>query len=53
MNEETLIFKAYSRGLLRLLKRLKKAMDDNNFQDAQKLIDELIKDAQNSIGSEK
>jgi len=49
MNEETLIFKAYSRGLLCQLKQLKKAMSDNDFQEAQKLIDELITDTQNNI----
>lgn len=49
MNEEALIFKAYLRALLRQLKQLKKAMDDNNLQEAQKLINELIADTQNNI----
>ena len=49
MNEETLIFKAYSRGLLRQLEQLKKEVNDNNLQEAQKLIDELICDTQNNI----
>lgn len=49
MNEETLIFKAYSRGLLRQLERVKEAVSNSNFQEAQKLIDELICDTQNNI----
>ncbi len=49
MSEGTLIFKAYSRGLLRQLKQLKKEVNNNNFQEAQKLIDELISDTQNNI----
>lgn len=49
MNEETLIFKAYSRGLLRQLEQLKKEVNDNNLQEAQNLIDELIADTQNNI----
>ena len=49
MSEEILIFKAYSRGLLRQLKQFKKEVNDNNFQEAQRLIDELIADTQNNI----
>lgn len=52
MNEEALIFKAYSRGLLRQLKQLREAVSDNNLQEAQKLIDELIADTQKNIENE-
>lgn len=49
MSEESLIFKAYSRSLLRQLKQLKEEVNDNNLQEAQNLIDELIADVQNNI----
>ena len=49
MNEEMTIFKGYLRSLMRQLKQLKKAIDNNNADEAKELINELIEDTQNNI----
>lgn len=49
MNEEMAVFKAYLRNLMRQLKLLKKALSDKDYEQAERLIDELIEDTQNSI----
>ncbi len=49
MSKENAIFKCYLRGLMRQLKLLKEALDNNNVNDAKKVIDELIEDTQNNI----
>lgn len=49
MSEEMAVFKAYLRNLMRQLKQLKKEIQEKNFENAEKLIDELIEDTQNSI----
>ena len=43
------VFKGYLRSLMRQLKLLKKTLDNNNIEEAKKLIDELIEDTQNNI----
>ena len=43
------VFKGYLRSLMRQLKLLKKAIENNNNDEAKKLIDELIEDTQNNI----
>lgn len=43
------VFKGYLRSLMRQLKLLKKTLDNNNINEAKKLIDELIEDTQNNI----
>lgn len=43
------VFKGYLRSLMRQLKLLKKAIDNNNIEDAKRLINELIEDTQNNI----
>lgn len=43
------VFKGYLRSLMRQLKLLKKAIDNNNMEDAKRLINELIEDTQNNI----
>lgn len=49
MGEDMAVFKGYLRSLMRQLKLLKKAIDNNNSDEAKKLIDELIEDTQNNI----
>lgn len=49
MKEEMAVFKAYLRNLMRQLKLLKKALVEKNYDQAEKLVDELIEDTQNSI----
>ena len=49
MIEEMAVFKGYLRSLMRQLKLLKKTLDNNNINEAKKLIDELIEDTQNNI----
>lgn len=49
MNEEMAVFKGYLRSLMRQLKLLKKAISEKKFEEAEKLIDELIEDTQNNI----
>lgn len=48
-DEDMAVFKGYLRSLMRQLKALKKAIDDNDIEEAKKLIDELIEDTQNNI----
>lgn len=49
MGEDMAVFKGYLRSLMRQLKLLKKALDDNDTEAAKKLINELIEDTQNNI----
>lgn len=42
-------FIAYSKKLLRTLKRIKKALDESNIEEAKELLDELIEDTQGDI----
>lgn len=49
VNEEMAVFKGYLRSLMRQLKLLKKAIDEKNIEEAEKLINELIEDTQNNI----
>lgn len=49
VDEDMAVFKGYLRSLMRQLKLLKKTLDDNNIEEAKKLIDELIEDTQNNI----
>ncbi len=49
MGEDMAVFKGYLRSLMRQLKLLKKAIENNNIDEAKKLIDELIEDTQNNI----
>ena len=49
MNEDAAIFKCYLRSLMRQLKQLKTAINNNNTEESQKLINELIEDTQNNI----
>ncbi len=49
VKEEVAVFKGYLRSLMRQLKLLKKALDENNIEEAKKLIQELIEDTQNNI----
>ena len=47
--EEKKIFKAYLRGLARNLKAMKEALDTGDYDQAEKLLDELIEDTQKGI----
>jgi hypothetical protein len=49
VDENVAIFKGYLRISLRQLKQLKKALDNNEIEDAKRLIDELIEDTQKNI----
>lgn len=49
MGEDMAVFKGYLRSLMRQLKLLKKALDNNDITEAKKIIDELIEDTQNNI----
>lgn len=49
VNEEMAVFKGYLRSLMRQLKLLKKAINEKNIEEAEKLINELIEDTQNNI----
>lgn len=49
MGEDMAVFKGYLRSLMRQLKLLKKAIDNNDTEEAKKLINELIEDTQNNI----
>ena len=42
-------FVAYSRKLLRILKKLKKLMENGEYEEAGTLLDELIEDTQKDI----
>ena len=47
--EERAVFKGYLRSLMRQLKLLKKALQNKDYESAERLIDELIEDTQNNI----
>ena len=47
--EDMTVFKSFLRAQSRILKELKKALKDNDIETANKLIDELIEDAQKSL----
>lgn len=47
--EDVAVFKGYLRSMMRQLKLLKNALEDNDKELAMKLIDELIEDTQNNI----
>lgn len=47
--EDMAVFKGYLRSMMRQLKLLKKALEDNDNEFAMKLVDELIEDTQNNI----
>ena len=47
--EDMAVFKGYLSSMMRQLKLLKKALEDNDKELAMKLIDELIEDTQNNI----
>lgn len=49
MGEEMAVFKGYLRSLMRQLKLLKKAIDNNDIEQAKILINELIEDTQSNI----
>ncbi len=44
-------FVAFSRKLLRSLKKLRQLLDDANYDEAKTLLDELIEDSQKDIES--
>lgn len=44
-------FIAFSRKLLRSLKKIRQLMDDANYEEAKTLLDELIEDSQKDIES--
>lgn len=43
------VFKSYLRLLIRQLKALKKAEEEGNREEVKRIIDELLKDAQNGL----
>ena len=43
------VFKGYLRSLMRQLKAMKEAMQNKDFEKAEKLLDELIDDTQKNI----
>lgn len=47
--EEMAVFKGYLRSMMRQLKLLKKALENNDKELAMNLVDELIEDTQNNI----
>ena len=49
MGEDMAVFKGYLRSLMRQLKLLKKALNNNDIEEAKQLINELIEDKQNNI----
>lgn len=49
MEENELEFIAYSKKLLRVLKQIKEALDEENTDLAKKLLDELIQDTKTDI----
>ncbi len=42
-------FVAYSKKLLRVLKKIKSALAENNYDEVEKLVDELIEDTEGDI----
>lgn len=49
MREETTIFKAYQRGLLRQLVALKKALECDDRERTEKILIGLVEDTQKSL----
>lgn len=49
MDEEMAVFKGYLRSLMRQLKALKEALNKKDYEQAERLVDELIEDTQNNI----
>ncbi len=49
MNEEAAVFKGYLRSLMRQLKALKEALNKTDYEQAERLVDELIEDTQKNI----
>jgi len=49
MTEDMAVFKSYLRNQLRLLKELQEAIENKDFETAEKLIENLITDTQNGI----
>ena len=49
--EDELIFKSYSRLLLRDLKDVKEALTAKDYETAEKLVNELINDTQKDVES--
>lgn len=43
------VFKSFLRGLMRQLKELKKALDEQDFERAENIVDNLIDDTQKGI----
>lgn len=48
-NEQMAVFKAYLRNLMRQLKALQKALENNDSEHAKTILNEIIEDTQNSI----
>ena len=48
-NEEMAVFKSYLRRLIRDLKDIKKAIKKKRYDEAEKLVDDLIEDTQKDI----
>lgn len=48
-NEQMAVFKAYLRNLMRQLKALQKALENNDSENAKIILNEIIEDTQNSI----
>ena len=49
MEDNTKVFIAYNRKLLRILKKLRELLDDGNTEDANIMLDELIEDTESDI----
>ena len=49
--EDKLIFKSYSRLLLRDLKDVKEALKGKDYETAEKLVNQLINDTQKDVAS--
>lgn len=49
MIEEMAVFKGYLRSLMRQLKAMKEAMQNKDYEKAERLLDELIEDTKNNI----
>lgn len=50
MEDNTKVFIAYNRKLLRILKKLRELLEDGNTEDAKIMLDELIEDTESDIG---
>lgn len=49
MEDNTKEFVAYSRKLLRVLKKLRKVLEDGDIDNAKTMLDELIEDTERDI----